>query len=248
MPIHSRWTIPLDNCSFQQYLLGPPNAPLQDKLAFIDVAAPDTHFLTLQTFRLWSQRLAAGLQKAGLKPNDRVLLFSGNNVFYPVVFIGILMAGGIFSGCNPSSVARELAYQLRDSGSTFLLCADESLEMGIEAAESIGMGKDRIFSFDDCILNGTGTERLGVKNWASLVASKDVGEKFTWYEPENPKEAICCLNYSSGTTGVPKGVMITHYNYVANAIQFAFQAQLSPDEPENTKKAYAKYWRVDPYS
>ena len=197
MPIHSRWTIPLDDCSFQQYLFGPPSSPLPDKVAFYDAERPETHFLTVQTFRLWSQRLAAGLQKAGLKPEDRVLLFSGNNLYFPVVFMGIMMAGGIFTGANPSFVARELAYQLKDSDAKFLICADTSLEIGIEAAESIGLGKDCVFRFDDQLFDGTGTSRLGVENWASLVESQEVGESFRWYEPKDPKEAICCLNYSS---------------------------------------------------
>jgi len=242
MPIHARWNVPLENCSFQQYLFGPPSSPLPDKVAFYDAGRPETHFLTIQMFRLWSQRLAAGLQKAGLKPGDRVLLFSGNNLFFPIAFVGIMMAGGIFTGANPSFVARELAYQLKDSDAKFLICADESLELGIEAAESLGMGKDRIFCFDDQLFEGTGSSRLGVKNWASLMQTKEVGEKFRWYEPEDSKEAVCCLNYSSGTTGVPKGVMITHYNYVANATQFTFLSQLDPDEPQKKKRAYVKLY------
>jgi 4-coumarate--CoA ligase len=135
--------------------------------------------------------------------------------------MGIVMAGGIFTGANPNFVARELAYQLKDSDAKFLLCTDGSLELGIEAAESIGMGKERVFRFDDELLEGSGTTRLGVKNWATLFESEAVGRRFRWCEPEDPKDAICCLNYSSGTTGVPKGVMITHFNYVANATQHA---------------------------
>lgn len=147
------------------------------------------------------------------------------------------MAGGIFTGANPGFVARELAYQLKDSGARFLVCAEGSLELGIEAAGMVGMGKENIFCFDDEIFEETGNSRLGVRNWADLVESEEVGESFRWYEPEDPKEAICCLNYSSGTTGVPKGVMITHYNYVANASQFAYLGQLHPDDAERTKTA-----------
>lgn len=166
-----------------------------------------------------------------------MLLFSGNNIWFPVVFVGVLMAGGIFTGANPGYVARELAYQLKDSGAKFLLCADTSLEMGIEAADSIGMSRDCVFRFDDEVFEGTGKSRVGVRNWNTLLASEAESKGFQWHEPEDPNDAICCLNYSSGTTGVPKGVMITHYNYVANATQFAHLAYLHPDNEERTKKA-----------
>jgi 4-coumarate--CoA ligase len=174
---------------------------------------------------------------AGLQPGDRVLLFSGNNLYYPVAFLGILMAGGVFTGANPGYVTRELAYQLKDSGARFLLCADASLESGVEAAQSIGMGKERVFRFDDLLLDGTGTSRLGVKNWTALIEPESVGKSFKWFEPQDPKDTICCLNYSSGTTGVPKGVMITHFNYVANAVQFAHLAEQDPNEPEKRKRS-----------
>ena len=111
------------------------------------------------------------------------------------------MAGGIFTGANPGYVARELAYQLKDSGAKFLLCADASLELGVEAAESIGMSKDRVFLFDDEIFEGTSKSRFGVRNWNTLCAPEVDAKDFIWHEPKDPKDAICCLNYSSGTTG-----------------------------------------------
>ncbi|KAL3419965.1 4-coumarate-CoA ligase-like protein 2 [Phlyctema vagabunda] len=194
--------------------------------------------MSLVEFRTWSQRFAIGLQKAGLKPGDRVLLFSGNNLFFPVAFMGILMAGGIFTGANPGFVSRELAYQLKDSEATFLLCADAALEIGIEAATSIGMKKESIFIFDDELFEGTGPERLGIRNWKELVAPlDDKTTSFEWYEPSDPKEMTCCLNYSSGTTGVPKGVEITHFNYVSNATQYKFIATLDPNYEEKNSKA-----------
>lgn len=237
MPLTSRWKIPIETGSLQKFLFDSPTAPLPDRVAFYDADRPSTHFLTHKALRLWALRFAAGLQKAGLQPGDRVLLFSGNNLYYPVAFLGILMAGGVFTGANPGYVTRELAYQLKDSGARFLLCADESLGSGVEAAQSIGMAKERVFRFDDLLLDGTGTSRLGVKNWNTLIEPESVGMSFKWFEPEDPKDTICCLNYSSGTTGVPKGVMITHFSYIANAVQFSHLAKLDPNEPEKTKRS-----------
>jgi len=151
--------------------------------------------------------------------------------------MGILMEGGIFTGANPGFVERELAYQLKDSDATFLFCADSSLELGIKAAASIGMGKERIFKFDDELFEGKKQGRLGVRSWADLIMSEEEGKAFKWFDVKDPTDEVCCLNYSSGTTGVPKGVMITHYNYVANAIQYSHLPTLRPDEPERAKVA-----------
>lgn len=254
MPISSRWTLPIPNISLPSFLFTSSTHPLPLKPAFLDASRPDTHQLSLNTFRLWSQRFASGLKNAGLQPGDRVLLFSGNNVFFPVVFIGVLMAGGIFTGANPGYVTRELAYQLKDSGARFLICADGSLEMGLEAAESIGMGRDRIFSFDDddgVVIDGhrqgqrngkrKRSARLGVRHWSDLIAGEEEGKAFVWEEPRDARESVCCLNYSSGTTGVPKGVMISHFAYVANAMQYNHMPSLHPDYEERTKKAYVSH-------
>jgi 4-coumarate--CoA ligase len=235
MPIKSRWSVGIPEVSLQNWVFGSSDKPISDERCLAEVNRPDTHYLTLSTFRLWAKRVAVGLQKAGLQPGDRVLLFSGNNIFFPVAFMGVLMAGGIFTGANPTSVARELAYQLKDSEAKFLIAADGSLDVALDAISQIGMGKDRVFIFDDAGFEGTGKSRHGIRNWNTLFASVDAANKFVWNDVKDPKDTICCLNYSSGTTGLPKGVMITHYNYVANGEQIAHLFSLRPDYEERIK-------------
>lgn len=240
MSIKSRWTVPIPNVSVTTFLFGPSNNRLpDDKIALADAARPETYNLSLAAWNLWSKRLAAGLRNAGLQAGDRVLLFSGNNLFFPVVFMGILFAEGIFTGANPTYVARELAHQVRDSGAKFLITADEkgSLETAIEAAAQVGMSKDQIFIFDDALFEGNGHSRLGVRNWSSLVASKAEGEAFIPRELQSPKTTTCCLNYSSGTTGVAKGVQISHYNYVANTTQSIYLSKQSPNYEQETRNS-----------
>jgi 4-coumarate--CoA ligase len=235
MPIESRWSVAIPEVSLQTWVFGSQTEPLRDERCFTDANRPDTHYLTFSAFRLWAKRVAVGLQKAGLQPGDRVLLFSGNNLFFPVAFMGILMAGGIFTGANPTYVARELAYQLKDSEAKFLITADGSLDVALDAISQIGMSKDRVFIFDDAGFEDTGKSRHGIKNWNTLFASVEEANRFMWYDVKEPKDTICCLNYSSGTTGVPKGVMITHYNYVANGEQVLYIIRLRSDHEERAK-------------
>jgi 4-coumarate--CoA ligase len=237
MPIHSRWKIPLPVESLQSHLFKNETSSLPQKTIFLDAEKPSTHFLSYEDTRLLSLRFAAGLQKAGLLRGDRVLLFSGNNVLFPVVFTGVVMAGGVFTGANPGFVERELAYQLKDSGARFLLCSDSDgrLELGIKAAESVGMRKEQVFRFDDGMFDGKTEGRIGVRDWTSLLVSEEEGRNFKWVNVEDPKDETICLNYSSGTTGVPKGVMVTHFNYVSNIIQYQHLAEQYPDFEERTK-------------
>ncbi len=157
--------------------------------------------------------------------------------------MGVVMAGGIFSGANPTYVARELAHQLRDTEARYLLCAGTgtSLETGLEAAGMVGMGRERVFVFGDDVFagDGMGRGRLGCESWGRLIASEEVGRRFAWEELRTDEELsrTVALNYSSGTTGVPKGVEITHFNYVANACQVRHLASLAEDYEAKTKRA-----------
>ncbi|MBE3042568.1 AMP-binding protein, partial [Candidatus Bathyarchaeota archaeon] len=84
MPIQSRWTEPVPNCSIQQWIFGSSFDALSDRKAFIDADHPDTKFLTFADYRLAAKQIAVGLQAAGLRRGDRVLVFSGNTIYFPV--------------------------------------------------------------------------------------------------------------------------------------------------------------------
>ncbi|OAL48967.1 4-coumarate-CoA ligase-like protein [Pyrenochaeta sp. DS3sAY3a] len=227
MVIKSRWSFPTPQVSLPTFLFDSPTADLPTTPAFISAKEPDKYFLSLADYRLYAQRLASGLKRAGLKPGDPVLLFSGNTLFFPSVVMGVIMAEGIFTGANPTYVARELAYQLTDSGAKYLICAEGSIDTGIAAAKQAGLGADRIFIFDDGIATfenrkvEKSTELGTVRHWTDLLDSVDQGRQYAWPDlrTEEELDRVVALNYSSGTTGVAKGVMISHKNYVANCSQ-----------------------------
>lgn len=235
MVVPSRWQTPIPLCSLPKWVFGSSFDPLPETPQFIDPDRPE-RVITRSGYRLWSKRIALGLQRAGLKTGDRVLLFSGNNLFFPSVFQGVLMAGGIFTGANPSFVARELAYQLTDSGAYILIAADASMEIAMEAAQLAGLPKSRVYSFDASALDKQIPKaRLGSQHWTSLLASEEDAAKWDWVEPADPQATTCCLNYSSGTTGVPKGVEVSHHAYVANGVQVKYLEDLDPEVTEKRK-------------
>ncbi|KAK5170450.1 uncharacterized protein LTR77_005038 [Saxophila tyrrhenica] len=231
MPWKSRWTTEIPVCSLSTYLFQSPDGPLPDKPVLLDAAKPEYH-LTHHTYREWSKRLAAGLLANGFQPGDRLLLYSANSIFFPVIIQGTLMAGGIFTGANPNYVARELAYQLQDSGASILITGESSLPTALEAASSISFPKDKIS------IMGSGHEVFesrchptnNIQHWTTLLASPEAGKTHRWEDLNTLEQThrTAVLNYSSGTTGLPKGVEISHRNYVSNCAQTAFTARLSP--------------------
>lgn len=240
MPWKSRWSIDIPTLSLPSYVFTSPKAPLGDKPLLIDAERPNYN-LTHHTYREWSKRLATGLRLAGFQPGDRLLLYSGNTIFFPVVLMGTIMAGGIFTGANPTYVARELAYQLQDSGARFLITADGSLETALEAAASIDFPRDRIFVFDDGLttFDGRGQDAKGISHWSKLLAPPQESVSFEWqpFTTRSQMDQTAVLNYSSGTTGVPKGVEITHQNYISNCMQTDYMAALAPDYADRLTRA-----------
>ncbi|KAJ3549974.1 hypothetical protein NM208_g214 [Fusarium decemcellulare] len=247
MTLQSRWAVPIPRCSLQQWIFGSACDPIpdSDKPLYIDAERPETHQLTKTQFRLLAKQIALGLIDAGLGQGDRVLVYSPNNIYYPSVFLSILMGGGIFTGANPGFTKNELAYQLKDSGSTFMFAAPSQISTALEAAELAGLPSDRIFILDYSIpppfQRGAPRQpasKAGPRCWTELLSdTQDRAQTWQWVEPKDPSQTTCCLNYSSGTTGVPKGVEIVHSSYIANGVGVIHVADLEPDIVEERKRA-----------
>lgn len=249
MTLTSRWNEPIPSCSLQKWIFDSSTGPLPngDKRILIDADNPDTHFITKTQLRQFAKQIALGLVDAGFRPGDRALAFCPNSIYFPTVFLGILMSGGVFTGANPGFTSRELAYQLQNSGSSFLFVAPAQLEIAREAAKTAGLSPDKIYVLDPSVTpeslgKSTAQTNLpdGIHHWTELLKNKQSqAETWEWVEPADPSTTICCLNYSSGTTGVPKGVEITHSSYVANGVGVIALFDVDPDTVEFLKRSQA---------
>lgn len=148
---------------------------------------------------------AAGLARRGFKKGDVLALFSPNLPEYVVAFHAVATLGGIVTPVNPMYTAEELRKQLEDSGAKYLVTIPPLVGRAREAAE--GKGLSELFVFG---------EAEGATPFASLLEG---GADDLPQVEINPREDLVVLPYSSGTTGVCKGVMLTHRNLVANLAQ-----------------------------
>ena len=236
MPYKSRWSVTPPVTSLPSFIFTSPTALLPNDPILLDANCPEAHCFTLHTFREWSKRLAAGLVAAGLKTGERVMLFSGNSIFSPIVVMGVIMAGGVYTSANPAFTPRELAHQLKDSEATFLLAADNCIDRALHGARLAGVDLNRVFQFQDISLDEETNRREKflsshqLQHWKQLIAAPDVGKQFEWEEFRTPQLAnrTIILIYSSGTTGLPKGVEASHYNIVANITQIIYVQGLDP--------------------
>ena len=163
--------------------------------------------------------MASGLMRSGMEKGDVLTLVSPNSAEFCTTFFSTLAMGGIMSTCNPQYTAEELAYQFKSSNSKYVATIPALLPTIKEAAsKSVCVEKIIVLSDEECL--GEGKNMI---SYQSLV--KDSGSQFPSSTTLDYKNDIAVLPYSIGTTGLPKGVMLTHYNITANVNQM-FHPQL----------------------
>ena len=149
-------------------------------------------------------RCAAGLAAHGFKPGDVLLMFAPNLPEWPIAALGALAAGGVVSGANPMYGVDDLAYQMRDAGARFVFTVPPFLATVRDAAAKAGGATVIVLG-----------DAEGALSFASLLACTDPEPAL----PEDP-DSRAALPYSSGTTGLAKGVVLTHATIVANICQY----------------------------
>lgn len=147
----------------------------------------------------------------GWKKGDVLVFYTPNCIDTPAVTWGTHWAGGIISPANPGYTAAELAFQLKDAGAKAIVTQKALLSTACEAAKQVGIPEDRIILLgDEKDEGGRFKHFLNVRNISGATRYRRT--------KADPKKDLAFLVYSSGTTGHPKGVMLSHENIVSNVL------------------------------
>uniref|UniRef100_A0A1D1ZDX3 4-coumarate--CoA ligase n=1 Tax=Anthurium amnicola TaxID=1678845 RepID=A0A1D1ZDX3_9ARAE len=203
-----------DGVSLPEFVLGGAEA-YAEKVALVeaDTGREYTYGGVVRDVR----RLARALRSLGLRKGNVVVVVLPNAAVYPVVALGIMAAGGVFSGANPRATPSELRHQVEDAQAGLVVTTaplyHKVSELGVPI---MVVGEERVSGAEE------GTP--GVIYWEELLEAADragVGAASVEGEGSDCTDVVvqsdlCALPYSSGTTGTCKGVMLSHRNLVAN--------------------------------
>ena len=160
----------------------------------------------------YTLRNSFGIGRDG--PNqDVVLCISTGHFMLPALFFGIIGAGGIYSAASPAATASELAAQIQLIDAKLILCNTDTVSIAKEAAGKLSYPLSRVF----CL--GAGHD-LSLHEAESGLLVPILRSMLDWRKVTDPDElanSVICILFSSGTTGFPKGVKLSHSNMVAEA-------------------------------
>ena len=173
------------------------------KTAIVDASCDRR--LTYAEYGELVETLAHGLISAGLRSGETVAIFLANSWEFCVAYHATTMAGAIPTLMNPTYREREVRYQLENSEAAFLI-TDAPFITGIDLAGLTRLR--RVYT--------TRVSHAGAEDFGTLLR---VPPRSSLPQLASADEVLAALPYSSGTTGLPKGVMLSHYNLVSNIFQ-----------------------------
>lgn len=203
------------NLSMVSFLLR-NSSSYASRLALID--ADSSASLTYSQLNSTLIKLAHGFRHLGVSKNDVVLLFAPNSIHYPVCFLGVIALGAIATTANPVYTVSELSKQVKDSNPKVVITVPELY--------------DKVKDFNLMTVMLGPEEKMPPSNMmtSKIVHFQDL-IKLAGDVSEFPKVSIkqsdtASLLYSSGTTGLSKGVILTHQNYIAAALMITMDQKL----------------------
>ncbi len=200
--------VDIPSASIYDYLFARLDDADADRVALIEARSGRA-----TTYREMVARIntfAGALAGRGIGVGDVIGLLAPNSSGFAVAFHGILRAGAIATTINALFTGKDIAKQLTDSGAKMLVTTTSLLPQAREGAAAAGISNENLV-----VLDGAGRATDGHPNAADLLAARTPAPQVNFA----PSAQIAALPYSSGTTGNPKGVMLTHRNLVANVAQ-----------------------------
>ena len=203
--IHPPVTVPSESLTFP---LRKAAREYPEKAAVIEPEAGGKEY-TYQWLDENSSVLAASLAGMGVEAGDRVGLWMKNSLGYILSFYGILKAGGIVVPVSTHYGEREVLYQLRETEVKGLITSDNLYAQ-------VGNLLSQVGGLRFVVLEGQGELPAGAIPFSALFTGPDRLDRSIGIDP---REKIAVLPFSSGTTGLPKGVMLTHFNLLSDLYQ-----------------------------
>ncbi|EPS44517.1 hypothetical protein H072_1486 [Dactylellina haptotyla CBS 200.50] len=215
MPVESTYApIEIPDVDIYTLMFDRPNKDFSDDHVML-VDAKTSRQLTYGECAARSKELGIGLKTLwGWRKGDVMAVFTFNNVESPLLAWGVLWAGGILSPANPGYTLDEFVYQLKNCEAKAITTQAECLPLVREAAKKVGIPESRILILGD-------TKVPGFQQLSELKNMSHREVKLTKRPKFDTSKDLAFLVYSSGTTGLPKGVMLSHRNIVANILQGA---------------------------
>jgi long-chain acyl-CoA synthetase len=205
-----------------------PGGPLHDVMRATAARRPEHRAITFKdqsiTFAAFdreSNRLANGLAALGLASGDRMALYLPNCPQYELAFYAASKLGAVSSPMNPSYREREITYQVNDSGASVMV-THASLWPVVDACLSKLPGLARVV-----VVDGDAGSHDGIAvGWDEVVDSGSTDAPAVKVH----QAQLVALPYSSGTTGLPKGVMLTHRTLVCNQLQYLHASGIEAED------------------
>lgn len=177
---------------------------------------PEEKKYTYRELMYFSDKLSAALADLGIGKDDAVGIYMTNTPEFVFSIYGISQTGAAVTPINPLLKAPDIVHMVRDSGIIkSLICTSNLYPSVQQASEEVEL--------ENVIVVG--------QKIPGTMDFWEVTEKYPPKPPEvtiNPREDVCALMYSGGTTGLPKGVMLTHYNIVADVLASGY-SQIGED-------------------
>ncbi len=205
----------------------------RDRDAVIHVARGTK--LSYGDLRREARAVAHALLASGVKAGDRVAIWARNVPEWPVVQLGVAYTGAILVTVNPSLAPKELRYVLAHSESRMLVAAARDEAAVAHLAEALGGSQGSLASI--VFLPSTGAElgkhtRIDVADWSAFLAkARELDERAVDRAAAQVRpNDVAAILYTSGTTGFPKGAMLTHRGMLQNAAAVAGNLGLGADD------------------